>query len=88
MICLVPALRHTRMLRATLILALALTTTRADTYFNLSSTCVVREGLCDITIKNEGGEPMTNDDTIEKNSETLQECANYCEVLHILVSSV
>ena len=70
------------MIRVTLILAVALTTARADTYFNLTSSCVVREGECDITIKDKDGKKSLTDEkyTETKTVDDLQQCADRCEV--------
>ena len=73
--------KYSGMIRATLILAVALTTARADTFFNLSSPCVVREGLCKIDVNNEDGNPMTNKSrTKTVDVDDLQQCADECEV--------
>ena len=68
------------MIRATLILALALTTARADTFFNLNSPCVVREGLCDTTILNKDGLKMTSVIATPTTFDDLKQCADECKV--------
>ena len=74
------------MLWPSLILAVALTTARADTFSNLNSSCVVREGPCDINFRTEDGEPLISPiGTV--NTTTLQQCASHCEVQVILIFS-
>ena len=70
------------MIRAILILVLALTPARAETYFNLSSACVVREGLCDTTVLDKDGLRTLTDAqrTMTKTVDDLQQCADECEV--------
>ena len=67
------------MLWPSLILVVALTTARAESFSNLNSPCVLREGPCDIKVRNSNKERLTRrigtvDTTI------LQQCAIHCQV--------
>ena len=63
---------YSGMLCPSLILAVAVTTARADNNFALVSPCVVREGQCDSTVLDNTGGSMTVDN--------LQQCADECKV--------
>ena len=85
LICLITAyILQSGMLWPSLILAVALTTARADTFSNLNSSCVVREGPCDINVWNEGGLEKLTSTIGTVNTTTLQQCASHCEVQVIL----
>lgn len=71
---------YSRMLRPSLILAVALTTARAVTYFNLDSPCVVREGLCDTTVLHETGTYNLTSVVNTQTFDDLKQCADECEV--------
>ena len=70
---------YSGMLCPSLILAVALTTARADTYFSGVSPCVVREGQCDSTVLDNTGRPMTNW-IVSQTLDDLQQCADQCKV--------